>query len=313
MRLIAAIALLALLVGCRSSDRALRLPSEDLQIERSTALPHGTIPIGASPKGDRIALLCEAPDKSHQIVSVVETDSLRELGRADLPATSNSTPMFTQDGTELCLVLDEGFVAWDFRTGRRRRLDGEPAQVPLEKFLTGGGWNADRSIAIATPRKTSKRIGSKNVDVIEPGQVAVGGSKVSEIMWGSEVGFDPYGNAWWGSGRVWTKVDRTGRVQTSSAPANWLTNDQSRDRGSMHLRDTESEMTYQGSSAYVSCVWLTHDRSVPPERGKDHRAALVFAGSDLVTYGFVPGRDLVYIVTQQDSYLVNFVRTKRAP
>lgn len=313
MKHIAAIVCLALLAGCRSSDRSIRLAGEDLRIERTMPLPNETMPIAATAKGDRIALLAEGPNKDEQSIRVIETDTLRELGHVDVPKTSNSTPMFTRAGSELCLVLEEGLVAWSYQSGTRRKLDGAPAEVPLEKILTGGGWNVDRSIAIATPRTETKRVGNKDVEVPVAGQVAVEGRKICEIVWGSEAGFDAYGNAWCGSGRVWMKVDRTGKTETHSAPPKGLTPDQSRDRGSMHLRDTEREMTYQGSSAFVTCIWLTHDRSVAPERGPNHRAALVYAGADVIAYGFVPGRELAYVVTQEGSYLVKWVHAKRAP
>lgn len=313
MKSIVTIICLALLVGCRSSDRSIRLAEGDLRIERATPLPHGTIPIAATRRGDRIALLSEGPTKGEQSISVIDTDTLRELGRVDVPETSNSTPMFTRAGSELCLVLEEGLVAWNYQTGSRRKLDGTPAEVPLEKILSGGGWNVDRSIAIASPRMESKRVGKKDVEVPVAGQVAVEGRKVCEVMWGSEAGFDSYGNAWSGAGGVWMKVDRNGKVETNATAPKGLTPDQSRDRGSMHLRDTQREMNYQGSSAYVTCVWLTHDRSVAPERGPNHRAALVYAGADVIAYGFVPGRELVYVVTQEGSFLVKWVHEKRAP
>lgn len=312
MKPIIAIACFAILAGCRSSDRSIRLADGDLRVVRTTQLPDHTIPIAATVKGDRIALLTGEPNGGEQSVLVIDTDSQRELGRVNIPKTKGSTPMFTREGTELCLVLEEGLMAWNYQSGSRRMLEGEPADVPLEKILTGG-WNVDRSIAIATPRTATKRVGNKDVEVPVAGQVAVEGRNVLNVLFGSDVGFDQYGNAWAGSGKVWMRVDRTGGVETHSAPPRGLTSDQSRDRGSMHLRDTEREMTYQGSSAFVTCVWLTHDRSVPPERGPNHRAALVYAGADVIAYGFIPGRELVYVVTQEGSFLVKWVHEKRAP
>jgi hypothetical protein len=123
------------------------------------------------------------------------------------------------------------------------------------------------------------------------------------IPLGAEAGFDQYGNAWFGVGNAWTMVDRAGK-QTRASSSPFLVADQTTDRGSMHLRLTEQEMKYQGASAFVGSVWLSHDRAIRSSKGRRASAALIYAGADVITYGFVPGRDMVYVVTATGSFLI---------
>ncbi len=74
----------------------------------------------------------------------------------------------------------------------------------------------------------------------------------------------------------------------------------------MHLRDTSTEMKYQGATAYVSCIWLSDDRAVPSTGNDSYRAALAFVGPDVSAYGFVPAKKLIYVVSSQGTYLIPY-------
>lgn len=75
----------------------------------------------------------------------------------------------------------------------------------------------------------------------------------------------------------------------------------------MHLVETKRQMAFKDAHANVSCIWLYSDRGF---RGKESSprgsAALVFTGADIREFGFMPGRQTVFIVSGLGNYLVPF-------
>ncbi len=295
-----AIVVVLAVTGCRSSDRSIRIAEGQLKIAAALPLPDDVVPIAASRTGDRIALLAESPGGGETRVVVIDTDTQSALGECRLPKDAKATPMFATDGRSLYVDQPEGYVSWNFTTGVKTGVSAKRPDISAFGLMGEVGWNSDRSIGIARPTQGTD---SKGARLTEPGHIAVDGRNVADIPFGSSWGFDSYGHAWYGSGKTWFKVSRAGLIEKGNQPG-WLVRDQTRDRGAMHLRDTEQEMAYAGSSAFITCVWLTHDRFVATGRGPQHRAALAYAGPDVITYGFLPGRDMVYVVTQTGSLLV---------
>lgn len=82
------------------------------------------------------------------------------------------------------------------------------------------------------------------------------------------------------------------------------------------------------SPAKIELSWLTDDRAVPFTRvvkgktykiNKPYQAALAFAGSDVLDFGFLPGRNRIYVVcgfqganghAAMQTYLVPFLTSK---
>jgi len=273
--------------------------------------------------------------------TVIDVDSQRVLGTKLVSRSGGpGATMFTRDGGEVCLATDDGYVAWDYAADKIHVLSHQP------RVLEGGinafgqsGWNYDRSVGIQYPYElpemsiepASRGKGSQPASTIqmrhakpklEPGEVLLPMAVTFSISPSDRAGFDQFGSAWFGHKGDWSKVDRNGKVTRSLLRAPALTQDQTRDRGSLHLVGKEQEMSFQGSRSYVTCIWLTHDHAVPFRRIVDgktiqvdesYRAAVVFAGPDVVTYGFLPGRDLIYVVSNFGSYLVPFETTAADP
>ena len=211
--------------------------------------------------------------------------------------------MFGPDAKTLDINTDEGYIAWDYESGAKSKVEGSLERSKMVDSLDPlGGWNFDRSILLQPPNGH------------EGACMASARESAFKIEPHDQAGYDQYGNAWFGSARNWTEVDRKGNASKHVDHPAYLVPDQTKDRGSMHLRDTNTKMTYKGATAFVSCVWLSDDRAIPiPKRpGKtvnqsdSYKAALVFAGPDILTYGFLPSKNMVYVVSQSGNYLVPF-------
>ena len=290
----------AALAGCRSSDRDILLADSELQVQPAVQLPAGTIPIAVNREGTRLALVRQinAREDAAELL-VIDVDTQETLGHVELTSASGTTPVFSLDG--LTLRYDAGSkkmvnnVDWDFAAGTSTPVGYEPHSVPLLRSFASSGWNYDRTIGILYPSNES---GNR-----KDGQIGLAEAAPVTIPFGETAGFDQFGNAWFGVGNAWTMVDRSGK-QTRASASPFLVADQTTDRGSMHLRMTEQEMRFQGASAFVGSVWLSHDRAIRSNQGRRASAALVYAGADVLTYGFVPGRDMVYVVTATGSFLI---------
>lgn len=314
---VSAVGCLILLAGCSGSSRTVNLGSKEITTQTPIQLSHNSVsqvlPIAASPDGTRIAMITSiGPDEGH--IDVIDVDTQQNLGKLDINGEGEGTPMFSLDGTILYLGTGEGYVAWNYATGERRKVTDKPPRAGVGIF-DASGWNYDRTIAIAIPTE-----GRDSRKQLMPGQVAVVGGFTQEIAFGQQSGFDQYGNAWFGKGTEWTKVDRSGQATKVQTYPKYLARDQSMDRGSMHLRATQTDMRYKDGHAAVTCIWLTDDKATPYSewvRGKlvkvsqPYQAAVVFAGPDVFRYGFLPGRNLVYVVSNFGCYLVPF--TVEAP
>ena len=327
--------LAASLTGCaQGTDRTISLGAKVITTQipiAITSVPQDAAPIAASPDGRRLAFVMHGgPGRAS--VLVVDTDSQRLLGKLLVPNGGGGTPMFSRDGSVLDLGTDEGYDAWNYATGGRVKIAEGGPRASMESGIRFGGesgWNSDRTIAIEYPHYPLQLGGEARPTKRDPGQVGVSGGRTFEIGGTMRAGFDEYGNAWFGLGKNWTKVDRDGRVTHSSRPK-YLTDDQMKARGSMHLAETHAVTKYKKASAHVSCVWLSDDRAVPFTRvvkGKTYKikepyqAALVFAGADVIDFGFLPSRNIVYVVCAfagangheaMQTYLVPFL-TSKAP
>ncbi|MBI3721576.1 MAG: hypothetical protein HY248_03405, partial [Fimbriimonas ginsengisoli] len=71
--------------------------------------------------------------------------------------------------------------------------------------------------------------------------------------------FDEFGNAWFFSGSGWSRVHRNGRLTESLPRPRYLTKDQARDRGSLHLHCQTEMFRFKDNSAGVASLWLFHD------------------------------------------------------
>lgn len=249
-------------------------------------------------------------------LTVLDTESQKTLGVIDVPNGGSGTTIFSRDGASLYLESDEGYVAWKFNRGTRSKIADYGPRPREYNFLDDNGWNGDRTIVIEYPHPQLGLMRPKGTKPgMDPGQVALAGNATFEIAVGQQAGFDQYGNAWFGKGRTWTRIDRGGKSTHLDSRPRYLAHDQMKDRGSMHLVGTQTLMTHRDGKAIISCIWLTDDRAKPFTRRVDGRvvqinqpyqAAVVFAGPDVADFGFLPGKDMVYVVSGFGNYLVPF-------
>lgn len=320
-----AIALWFPLGGC-DSDRRIHIPGKDISIENPIQLPIGAFPYGASRDGSRIALFYPGPGRGGGFdLAIIDTDTQRELGRYRSKATSDSEPgtvIFSADARYVYLEDEGEYIRWDYQTQEKTLLGGPcpSVSVGISFGQPRGRWNSDRSLAMTVPYQQPSLLPDQAKRMYKfDGEIAVAGGKTHAIPYGSKCGFDMYGAAWFGKGKSWTRVDKTGEAKTFPEKPSYLTGDMSRDRGNLHLALTEREEVFKGARASVTCVWLYSDQATPFQgiikgKGKDrivnfktsYRAAIVFAAVDLVECGFLPGRDMIYVVTGFGSYLVPF-------
>lgn len=323
-----------LLLGCGASSRRISLGSTVIATTTPIQLDRTSIPIAASRDGRRLVLV-SGWDSKVATFKVIDVDTQRVLGtKLVRGSAAGGATMFTRDGREVCMSADEGYVAWDYAADKTQLLSHRPeAHEGGFELLGHSGWNFDRSIAIHYPfegfhgpqfdawakdlipqiKVKGKRAVTKVT--LEPGQVALPRGVTLSIPSTERAGFDQFGSAWVGHPGRWTRIDHNGAVTRGIARAPALTQDQTRVRGSLHLVARRQEMAFRGAKSYVTCIWLTHDRAVPFTRivkgkvirvNEPYRAAVVFAGADVTEYGFLPRRDLIYVVSSFGSYLIPF-------
>lgn len=286
--------------GCERSSRQITLGRKVIETQTPIQLDRRSIPIAASPDGSRIALEVDREGDQGSTITVVETDTQKALGSINVKHSTDGTPIFTRDGKELCLATDNGYSAWSYETGQLRAIDFRPRPKAFSY------WNQDRTIALDLPTRD-------NSGKMAPGQLALANGVAYEIPATSRAGFDQFGNAWFGNGGSWTRVERDGKTSRSLKNHPTLVKDQTRDRGSLHLTTTQTRMTYRKAKCFLTCIWMSHDKPYSPNSiVEPDRAAVVFAGPDVLAFGFFPGRNMVYVVSDFGCYLVPFETKKHS-
>ena len=305
------------LVGCSGSNRRISLGDRVISTQTPIQLDRHSLPIAVSRDGRHMLLAGAFPDLKKGKLSVIDVDSQRVLRTRTLTGGRDSwgTPIFTKNGEEVCVVTDKGYVAWNYITGVETPLPGDWPRAREFNWLDENGWNFDRSIAICYSREGDAKSGSAQFFQEEPGQIVLARGVTFPMEQKDRGGFDQFGSAWFGHGTSWSMVDRDGHLNRGLTKCPALVHDQTHDRGSLHLGATSQVMTYRDARSPVTCIWLTHDHAVPFTRkvegkivqvNEPYRAAVVFAGADVMAFGFLPGRDLIYVVSGFGCYLVPY-------
>ena len=124
--------------------------------------------------------------------------------------------------------------------------------------------------------------------------------------------FDQYGAVWYRTSGGWSSVRRDKSVTQGVDRPGYLVQWQTAHRGSMHLLIDQSTLKRNDAEAYVTAVWLDHDKSVAfrdDDTGEmvQDRTALVYVGVDVYAAWFIPNRKLVSIMTNEGTALVPYV------
>ncbi len=297
----------ACVTGCKHSDRVINLAASQIEVVQPKVMWTDRTPVAYSRDGTRIALLTtEIPGS----IEVLDLPSMSIIASADLTEKSEfGGPMFSLDGNRLMLgAIREGDptpYALNLQSN-----DLEQMETKVDPRFIIASYNYDRTIMVDQPFNMSE------ADEKERTLVLTASGHGFEIPPDAKWGFDQFGVLWSKSGGTWTRITRQGESTRGSAPKGALVPDQSKVRGSLELRSTSTEMEFKGATARVTSIWLWDHKAVPFNGSDSYQAALVFTGPDVDAFffgfGFVPGQNLVHVVSSQGSYLIPF-ETKYPP
>lgn len=278
------------LAGCRASTDRLSLKGGmELRIgQRRQIQPPGAKAYAASRDGSLMAVILKSKIPGNERLEVRRSSG--EVVKAfDIPNTYEPL-MFSLDNSKIYDVGRNGWIDLNTRQvvdGQGKGLDIVESRRP---FLC---TNLDRTIMM-DGRSIFTASGRAFHDV-------------------GRTLFDSYGFAWYRSRGIWTRVAADGKVKQGLPRPRSLVADQSHDRGSYHLVSQDQVFKRRGGTAYVSVVWL--DRVGPaPRHRPPSRSGVVYAGKDVLVYGFVPGRNEIFVVTYDDTELIPYsVVPERTP
>lgn len=289
--------------GCSRADRVINRADGAIKVGPPKVMWTDRMPVAASRDGTRIALLLTTDAAGS--IEVLDFPSMRVIARTDLTEKSEfAGPLFSLDGSRLMLgAIREGDptpYALNLQSNDLEKMD-----TKADPVFVAARCNYDRTIMVDAPflpDPTGKK----------PTPVLTASGHGFEIPSDARWGFDQFGVLWSKSAGTWTRITREGESTLGSAPKGGLVPDQSNVRGSLELRATSANMEFKGATARVSSIWMWDHKAIPfpddPQsmRGHSYQAALVFTAPDIDSFGFVPGQDLVYIVSSQGNYLIPF-------
>ncbi|MCH7903311.1 MAG: hypothetical protein IH944_01945 [Armatimonadetes bacterium] len=287
------------LCGCRTSDRTITLEHSWITVE-----PHrfesGFLAITYSTDGELMAGLSEAEDSFE--VRDVDTGSL--VGSFPDLTTGWWPALFSPDNESLILVCSGKKVC-------------ESAVVPVTGTDTEPVVHARVSIDAVVEDESNESFGVNNYDstlhALTNGVVLFrDGSLVAVAGAEGQPFFDQYGAVWYRSRSGWSSVGRDKSVTKGVDRPGYLVANQTVHRGSMHLLIDATTLERNDAEAYVTAVWLDHDKAVEMHDDESDelmldRTALVYVGADVYWFVFVPNRKIVAITTNEGTAFVPYV------
>ncbi|MCH8273606.1 MAG: hypothetical protein IH851_02315 [Armatimonadetes bacterium] len=294
--------------GCRgASDRTINLGHATLEMRDPIQVQPPAAVMAFSHDGSLMAVLAPAEDDSSDAtgmkLEVREVDSANVVFSRALDEERPFLPvLFDLTGSVLYGTRGREFVVLNLDSGELttvRRFEPEYEPAIILGLIPG---NYDHTLAFIFTEDEDAHVYA----VTASGMLM----ELSIDLSAEEDGiyFDMYGDLWVRHVGAWTKYGRDGEVAPQTHRPLYLVEDQTKVRGSMELVSEETTLVFSGSEAYVSVVWLVHRRAVPnpDEEGEAYCAAVVDVCLDLTDYGFVPGRSMVYLITQYETKLVPF-------
>jgi hypothetical protein len=274
-----------LLGACKRSDRTLELPGNTLTLVAPAQLrPTGAVPLAFDRRGELMVVMHESEEADDADELEVEIRSVQTSETEGSRKRVDAFPfMFRDDSAALYCVNQDGILELDL-TSNATRLLNEGSYLPKAR-------NAAQTISVLEGQRSRfLAINSKGDILLSTGQPA----------------FDQFGNAWAKTSNGWNMLGpRQSAIHRPSRPT-YLVTDQSGLRGAMQLVTKKDTITRRGADALVSTIWLDHSQAMG-----DRRSALVFAGADVLYAGFVPNKNLVWVITAESSYVVPFTLRNR--
>lgn len=300
----AGILLLAALGGCVSSDRTITLEEDSIRVGRQR-FETGYFALTYSSDGELTAGLSE----DQEVFEVREVSTGNLVGSFAEAFNGLWPALFSQDNESLILIdlskkSVESIVVPVTGAVEKPLASSQAALTWVEEEDGGGGdvaYNYNYTLAAADNGAVFFRDGSI---------VAVEGAIGDPY-------FDQYGAVWYRTGSEWSSVNLEKTVTRGVAKPAFLVEWQILLRGSMSLLADQTEMTRHEADAYVTAVWLDHEKAVEThdkeeDKMMQDRTALVYVGADVVFYSFVPNRRLIAVVTQAGTAFVPYTVEPRA-
>lgn len=287
--LAAGILLLVALGGCISSDRTITIEGATITVEGHRFVENFH-QITFSSDGRLMAGIGSVENE----FQVREVDTGEIVSRFDSDWMKGLPVLFSADGDSL-IVLNED----------------EETTVSFSMPVSGGEMvmlhevSVNKASARAMNYDFTALAFSHGVVLLNDGRLIVAEGAHKESF------FDQYGAVWYRSDTGWISVGRDGEVAQHADRPSYLVEDQTLHRGSMHLAEEEVTLERNDAEAYVSAIWLDHDKAVAVKDAfsgemVQDRTALVYAGADVFGFAFVPKRKLVAVVTAEGTALVPY-------
>lgn len=265
---------LLLLAGCRNSTRTIALKDGYFSIGDPTARTNQPA-FTFSKDGSKMLAIKDMFSESPTVQVVNRADNA-VLAEYSVTEDSWFPLLFTEDGQGLVVVPQKGGspLAQTIKIG-----EDLPEPSHGENQFGGSAFNHDFTVMA----------GKDGLVITNTGAVvhANGAS--------GQPAFDQFGSVWYRTmNGKWVSVDPEGHVVPSASRPAYLVDDPQHHRGSMHLSDTQQDMEHEDAHAYVTAVWLHHDKAlggIDPQHNQRNRSALVHVGADVHDYLFVPGRN----------------------
>jgi hypothetical protein len=281
-------------IGCKGSTRSITLSDSQFVVGSPEFLgPAGAIGIAASSNGKLFAVAVPNVEGQSMRFEVREWETRHVMYEFVETSTSDAVMPLMFGSQESTLICASSKAVWsvDMKTGARTQLFTGQMQS------LGATRNYDHSILVCG---------------CDQQRYAVISASGKVLTTPTKPRFDAFGSAWWAEKDSISKMDRSGQISEGLMKSPYAVEDQSTVRGPMTLSHKELEQKFEGATAYISTIWISHQGAVlEPGQRAINRAALVTAQPDVYAYGFVPGRNAVYVVSAQGTMIVPFTQQYR--
>ena len=269
---------LLFLVGCRSSTRTIDIHGGLFSIGEPAA-HYAANAYTFSRDGSKMCTLKDMFSDSPTI-QVVNREDGAVLAEYKVTQDSWIPLLFTDDGQGLVVVAQQS----ENLTAHTIKI-GEDLPVPVQ---------GENQLEFNTSNHDLTMMAGKDGLVLTNS-----GAIVHAVGAEGRAAFDQFGNAWYRTKNgKWVYVDKEGHAVAAAARPAYLVDDPQHHRGAMHLSDTQEDLEHENAHAFVTAVWLHHDKAlggVDERRNPRNLSALVYAGADVNDYMFVPGRNEVAV------------------
>lgn len=290
--LLAIIVIVALvLIGCSTTTKDIYFPGGQIQIKNHSIIKN-CIPLTISPDGTLMAGMWKGTEN----LAVWKVDS-GDLVCSLQGASGKTIPvLFSMDNKYVIIVedVDDGMSVSRFDIEKKSIANIKTIEEARGEF---GYYNASFTL----------RVISKGVIVSQTGAIIDARADTKYFY------FDPYGAAWYRAGDSWRVVSVDGKLRTESKRPPSLVIEQGKERGSMVLVESRTELRRNGSTAYLCTVWLDHKNANPSPKKLEIRSGSlhVYSGVDVLDCAFVPRRNLIVLATLEGVALVPYEIEKR--